>query len=80
MDDIQKFKNEVENIIDDLNIVMSTLEEGAFVRPHATVSCVIDVYEDTVERLQIAFSELRESIGEKRLADLKDNGKERTDS
>lgn len=80
MHDIQKFKNEIEDIVDDLSIVTSALEKGSFVNPDDSVSYVIDIYEDTAERLKTAFSKLRESIGEKKLVDLKDYGKERVDS
>ncbi len=80
MNDIQKFKNEIEDIVDDLSIVTSALEKGSFVNPEDTVSYVTNVYEDTVERLKDAFDKLRESIGEKKLVDLKDYGKERVDS
>lgn len=77
MDDIQKIKSEVEDIVDDLSIVTSALENGSFVNPEDTVSYIIDMYEDTAKRLKDAFDKLRNSIGEKKLVDLKEYGKER---
>lgn len=80
MNNIREFKNNVEDIIEDLYVITTALENGSFINQEDTVSYVLDLYKDTPDRLKDAFSSLRENIGEQKLSNLKDYGKENDDS
>ena len=80
MNDIQKFKFEVEKVIDDIDTVIHILENASSAYPDDTINDVVELYEDTSERLKKAFDELGKNIGSKLITDLKAYGKEITTS
>lgn len=75
MNDIQKFKNEVDKVLSDIDVLIWTLNTGSPVEIDDTVAKMVDLYEDSADNLKKALTELKGSMGSVRIVDLKDYGK-----
>lgn len=78
MNEIKKFRLEVDKVIDDIDTVIYIFEKASSANPDDSVTDVVELYEDTAERLKGAFDELKKNIGYKRISDLEAYGKEIT--
>lgn len=75
MNEIQKFRNEIDKVLEDIEIATFMLTAGSPVGIDDTVADLVNLYEDSADNLKKAFEELRKNLGDKRIADLKDYGK-----
>lgn len=62
MDAYQKFKNEITDILSDIDTFMWSIDSRN--RPNKTLKSLIEIYEDTSERLKQAFDDLKTSEGD----------------
>lgn len=62
MDAYQKFKNEITDIISDIDTFMWSIDSRN--RPNKTLKSLIEIYEDTSDRLKQAFDDLKTSEGD----------------
>lgn len=62
MDAYQKFKNEITDILNDIDTLMWSIDSRN--SPNKTLKSVIEIYEDTSERLKQAFDDLKTSEGD----------------
>lgn len=62
MDAYQKFKNEITDILDDIDSFMWSIDSRN--RPNKTLKSLIEIYEDTSDRLKQAFDDLKTSEGD----------------
>lgn len=62
MDAYQKFKNEITDILNDIDTFMWSIDSRN--SPNKTLKSVIEIYEDTSERLKQAFDDLKTSEGD----------------
>lgn len=62
MDAYQKFKNEITDIFNDIDTFMWSIDSRN--SPNKTLKSLIEIYEDTSERLKQAFDDLKTSEGD----------------
>lgn len=62
MDAYQKFKNEITDILNDIDTFMWSIDSRN--SPNKTLKSLIEIYEDTSERLKQAFDDLKTSEGD----------------
>lgn len=62
MDAYQKFKNEITDILNDIDTFMWSIDSRN--RPNKTLKSLIEIYEDTSDRLKQAFDDLKTSEGD----------------
>lgn len=68
MDAYKKFKNEIDEILDDLDTLLFLLENRS--APAKTVRGQIELYEDTADRLKKTFEDLKASEGSTLIKDI----------
>lgn len=73
MDAYQKFRNEITDILNDIDTFMWAIDSRN--SPNKTLKSEIEIYEDTSDRLKQAFDDLKESEGYKLIKDIAYEGR-----
>lgn len=73
MDAYQKFRNEITDILNDIDTFMWAIDSRS--PPNKTLKSEIEIYEDTSDRLKQAFDDLKESEGYKLIKDITYEGR-----
>lgn len=73
MDAYQKFKNEILDILDDIDTFMWSVDSRN--DPNKTLRSKIERFEDTSDRLKQAFEDLKTSEGNTLTRDIKYDGR-----
>lgn len=73
MNAYQKFKNEITEILNDIDTFMWSIDSRN--SPNKTLKSMIEIYEDTSERLKQAFDDLKASEGDTQVKDINYEGR-----
>lgn len=72
MNNFQSFKDEIDDILDDIDLLMYTLDNRSLIQD--TVAELIDSHAMTVERLGQAFGTLKQTEGATKARDIRFEG------